>query len=59
MKHQRDLIVADIAGLLIVLLALVAGWREAAGFGLAVLLVLNLMVFIRERQARTDSDRDE
>jgi hypothetical protein len=58
-KRHRDLIVANIAGLVILLLALLAGWREAAGFGLAVLLVLNLVVFIRARQARTDSDRDE
>lgn len=49
MKRRRDLIVANLAALLVTLVALVAGWWEAAIFGLAVLLVLDAMVLIRER----------
>jgi hypothetical protein len=47
------------AGLAILLIALLVGWREAAGFGLTVLVVLNLMVLIRARGVGSGHDRDE
>jgi membrane protein implicated in regulation of membrane protease activity len=56
MKRWRDLIVTNLAALLVLLVALLVGWWEAAAFGLAVLLVLDLMVLIRERQARCKDD---
>ena len=56
MKRWRDLIVTNLAALLVLLVALLIGWWEAAAFGLAVLLVLNLMVLIREWQARCKDD---
>lgn len=59
MKRRRDLIVSNIAALVVLLGALLAGWREAAAFGLAVLVVMNLIVLIRERQARSEDDREE
>lgn len=49
MRHRRDLILANLAGVAVLLLALVAGWREAAAFGLAVLAILDLMVILREK----------
>jgi hypothetical protein len=58
-KRQRELIVANMAGLVILLIALLVGWREAAGFGLAVLVVLNLMVLLRARGVGPGHDRDE
>jgi hypothetical protein len=59
MKRRRDLIVTNMAALVVLLLALLAGWREAAAFGLAVLVVLNLIVLIRERQARSEDETEE
>ena len=52
----RDLVLADLAGCLVLLAALAAGWRDAAAFGLAVLIVLNLLAILRERLARLDED---
>ena len=49
MRRRQDLILANLAGGAVLLLALVAGWREAAAFGLAVLALLDLMVLLRER----------
>jgi len=39
--------------------ALAAGWRDAAAFGLAVLIILNLLVILRERSARFDKESEE
>jgi hypothetical protein len=55
----RDLVLADLAGLLVLLVALAAGWREAAAFGLAVLIILNLLAILRERLARVEKESDE
>lgn len=52
----RDLLLADLAGCLVLLAALVAGWRDAAAFGLAVLVILNLLAILRERLARADEE---
>jgi hypothetical protein len=55
----RDLVLADLAGCLVLLAALAAGWRDAAVFGLAVLIILNLLVILRERSARFDKESEE
>jgi hypothetical protein len=55
MKRRRDLIVTNIAALLVVLIAFLLGWREAAAFGLAVLAFMDLMVLLR---GRSDKDRE-
>jgi membrane protein implicated in regulation of membrane protease activity len=59
MGRRRDLIVANLAAVVVLILALVAGWWEAASFGLAVLVVLDLIVLIRERQARSEHETKE
>ena len=53
MKRHRELIVTNLAALVVLLAALLLGWKEAAAFGLAVLIVMDLMVLIREWQARS------
>ena len=52
MKRRRDLIVTNIAALLVLLVALLLGWSEAAAFGLAVLLFMDLLALLRERSDR-------
>jgi hypothetical protein len=47
--HWRDLILANLAGLLVLLATLLAGWYDEALFGLAVLVILDLMVLLRQR----------
>ena len=59
MKRQRDLIVTNIAAVAVLLAALLLGWWEAAAFGLAVLVFMDLMVLLRERMARSDRDSEE
>ena len=59
MKRPRELIVTNILALLVLLVVLLLGWREAAAFGLAVLLILDLLVVIRERVPRSDDDGEE
>ena len=54
MNRRRDLIVANLAALLLLLVVLLLGWWQEALFGLAVLLFLDLFVFLRGRQARSD-----
>ena len=58
MRHFRDLIIANLLALLVLLIVLLIGWWEEAAFGLAVLFVLDLLVVLRERQARSDHDSD-
>jgi hypothetical protein len=55
---RRDLVLANLLGLGIVLAALLAGWREAAAFGLAVIAILDLLILLRGRAARADVDRE-
>jgi hypothetical protein len=55
-KRRRDLIVTNVAALLVLAVALLAGWREAAAFGLAVLILMDAMVLLREHQARSEDD---
>ena len=59
MKRQRDLIVTNVAALLALLVALLAGWWEAAAFGLAVLVVMDIMVLLRGRSDRSREDGEE
>lgn len=59
MRRRQDLILANLAGGAVLLLALVAGWREAAAFGLAVLALLDLMVLLRERIGGPGDDGKE
>jgi hypothetical protein len=59
MQRRRDLIVTNVLALLVLLVALLLGWYEAAAFGLAVLLILDLLVILRERGARSDRDKKE
>jgi hypothetical protein len=58
MRRRRDLILVNLIVLLMLLAVLLIGWWEAAAFGLGVLVVLNLLVVLRERQARSDHDLD-
>jgi hypothetical protein len=59
MQRPRDLIVTNVAVLLVLLVVLLVGWREAAAFGLAVLVILDLMVVIREHSGRPKEDKKE
>ena len=59
MKRRRDLIVTNVAAVAVLLAALLLGWREAAAFGLAVLVFMDLMVLLRERMAKSDRDSEE
>lgn len=56
MNRRRDLILANAAGLLVVLVVFLIGWRQEALFGLAVLVVLNLIVFFRGRRPPYDGE---
>jgi hypothetical protein len=58
MRSRRDLIIVNLIALLLLLIVLLVGWWESAAFGLGVLLVLDLLVALRERQARSDHDPD-
>jgi hypothetical protein len=50
MKAKRELLAANAAALLFLLVVvLVLGWVEAAAFGLAVLVLMNLIVLLRHR----------
>lgn len=57
MTHHRDLLVANVAALPVLLIVFLIGWWEAAAFGLAVLAILDLLVVLRGRQARFDEQR--
>jgi hypothetical protein len=49
MKPPRDLLLANGAALVLLLVVLIIGWRFEAAFGLAVLVILNLLVLLRGR----------
>jgi hypothetical protein len=59
MKFPRDLLLANVLALFVLLVVLLIGWKEEAAFGLAVLIILDLMVLLRERQARSRDDSEE
>jgi membrane protein implicated in regulation of membrane protease activity len=58
-KPDRELIVTNMLALLVLLVALLLGWWEAAAFGLAVLIFLDLMAILRGRQPRSDEKRKD
>jgi hypothetical protein len=55
-KRSRDLIVTNVLALLVLLVVLLIGWWEAAAFGLAVLIFMDLLVVLRERWLRSRDD---
>ena len=57
MNRRRDLLVANLAALLLLVVVLLLGWWQEAAFGLAILLFLDLFVFLRGRQARVRATR--
>ena len=59
MKRLRELIVVNVVALIHLLVVLLIGWREEAAFGLAVLVIIDLMVVMRGRQARSERDMEE
>ena len=60
MKAKRELLAANAAALLFLLVVvLVLGWVEAAAFGLAVLVLMNLIVLLRERLRPPATDDPE
>ena len=58
MNRRRELIVANLAVLLLLFVVLLLGWRQEAAFGLAVLLFLDLFVLLRGRQVRSSEGTD-
>jgi hypothetical protein len=59
MTVARELVVANAVALLVLILVMLLGWREAAAFGLATLIILNLLVALRGRQARSAALSEE
>jgi hypothetical protein len=55
-KRRRDLIIANVASLLVLLFVLLIGWGQEAAFGLAVLVILDVIVLLRERSSRPRDD---
>jgi Zn-dependent protease with chaperone function len=58
MKRRRELIVTNLLALVVLLAVLLVGWWDAAAFGLAVLVILDLMALLRERFSRRKEDVD-
>jgi membrane protein implicated in regulation of membrane protease activity len=54
MRGRRDLVLANGAALLLLLIVVLIGWWQEAAFGLAVLVILDLMILLRGRQARAE-----
>jgi len=54
-NRRRELLLANLVALLLLVVVLLLGWWQEAAFGLAVLLFLDLFVFLRGRQARSES----
>jgi membrane protein implicated in regulation of membrane protease activity len=59
LKRWQDLIVANVAAFLVLVFVLVLGWQEAAAFGLAVLVIMDLLALIRARQVRRELERKD
>lgn len=58
MKRRRQFVVTNILALLVLLIAVLVGWGDAAAFGLAVLVIMDLMVMLRERTDRHKEDTE-
>lgn len=52
MRVPRELVAANVAALLVLVVAMLLGWREAAAFGLATLVILDLLVLLRGHPTR-------
>lgn len=52
------MVLANGVALLLLLIVVLVGWWQEAAFGLAVLVILDLMILLRGRQARAE-DRSE
>ena len=48
MQRKRDLFVTNLLAILILIGVLLAGWWDAAAFGLGVLLFMDLLVVVRQ-----------
>jgi uncharacterized membrane protein YhaH (DUF805 family) len=59
MQRWRDLVVTNVVALVLLLVVFLINWREAAAFGLAVLVIMDLMVIIRKRGARSDAEKGD
>ena len=59
MKRRRDLIVTNVVALFLLLAVYLAGLREAAAFGLVVLVFMDLMVLLRARTSGSRKDGEE
>jgi len=55
-QRKRDLIVTNLLAILVLIGALLAGWWDAAAYGLGVLLFMDLLVVVRERWGRAGHD---
>lgn len=53
MRNRRALIAANLMAVPVLLAVLVAGWWDAAAFGSVVLAIMDLLVLLRERSARS------
>ncbi len=58
MKRRRELIVTNLLALSVLLVVLLVGWWDAAAFGLAVLVIMDLIVVLRERSGHSKKDMD-
>lgn len=58
MKRRRELIVTNLLALSVLLVVLLVGWWDAAAFGLAVLVIMDLIVVLRERSGHAKKDMD-
>ena len=59
MKRKRDFVITNVLAALVLIAALLAGWRQAALFGLAVLVIMDLMALLSERWPRHPRSLDE
>jgi hypothetical protein len=59
MRRKRDLLIANVLAFVVLLAALLAGWREAAAFGLAVLVIMDLMALLGERWPRRSPRQED
>ena len=59
MQRRRDLILTNLLALAVLLVVLLIGWRDAAAFGLAVLVLMDGLILLGEWRARREKDMEE
>jgi hypothetical protein len=59
MQRLKRLIIVNLLALAMLLGVLLIGWRQAAAFGLGVLVVMNLIVLIRERSGPSNGEGND